>query len=103
MKIKGKLNKPRLYIFKSNKHLYANIIDDHNQKVLTSTSSLSKYIKNETNQFANCQVAKLIGKNIGIKLKKLGINQIIFDRGKNIYHGQVKELAEATRNEGINF
>nr|YP_009396046.1 ribosomal protein L18 [Dasya naccarioides]ARW65232.1 ribosomal protein L18 [Dasya naccarioides] len=98
-KIMGSNNCPRLYIFKSNKHIYAQIIDDQNKYILTSSSTTSKNI----NQMANCNIAKKVGKEIGQKLKEKGINQIIFDRGINKYHGQVKALAEATRQEGINF
>lgn len=105
MKIKGKINKPRLYIFKSNKHIYAQIIDDHKNKVITSSSTLSIEIQNKSKKqiFSNCQTATLIGKNIAQKLKKLGINQIVFDRGRNVYHGKIKALANATRQEGILF
>lgn len=103
MKIKGQADRPRLYIFKSNKHIYAQIIDDYNNKILTSSSTVSKDIKGQIKQFANCKAAKIVGKNIAIKLKNLDIKKIVFDRGKNIYHGQVKELADATRHEGINF
>lgn len=103
MKIKGTTGRPRLYIFKSNKHIYAQIIDDYNNKVLTGSSTLCKDITVKAKKFANCKAAKTIGKSIGIKLKKLDIKKIVFDRGDNIYHGQVKELADAVRNEGINF
>nr|YP_009397494.1 ribosomal protein L18 [Dasyclonium flaccidum]ARW66680.1 ribosomal protein L18 [Dasyclonium flaccidum] len=103
MKIKGQLNRPRLYVFKSNKHIYANIIDDYNSKILTSYSTLSREIQNNKKQFANCETAKIVGKQIGNKLKQLGIKQIVFDRGSRIYHGQIKALADATRGEGINF
>nr|QCI05712.1 ribosomal protein L18 [Cryptopleura ramosa] len=102
-KIKGTLKRPRLYVFKSNKHIYAQLIDDYNNKILTSSSSLSINIKEDKNHYANCETAKIIGKNIAIKLRKKGISQIIFDRGNKIYHGKIKALAEATRNEGINF
>lgn len=103
MTLKGNINRPRLYIFKSNKHIYAHIIDDYHNKVLTSSSTLSKDIKNQTKQFANCKIAMIVGQNIAIKLKKLGIEKIVFDRGDNIYHGQVKALADSARKEGINF
>nr|YP_009392945.1 ribosomal protein L18 [Caloglossa intermedia]ARW61507.1 ribosomal protein L18 [Caloglossa intermedia] len=89
----------RLYIFKSNKHIYAQIIDDKNEKILTSCSTISKNIK----QLANCDTAKQVGKNIATKLKDQGIKNIVFDRGKHKYHGQVKALAEAARLEGICF
>ena len=95
--------KLRLYIFKSNKHIYANLIDDKNKKIITSSSTISKDTKNKINKFKNCSSAKTVGKNIGIKLKKLGINEIVFDRGNNIYHGQVKAIADGTREEGITF
>lgn len=103
MKIKGTIDRPRLYIFKSNKHIYAQIVDDYNKKVLTSSSTISKEIKNFTKASASCKTAKIVGQNIANKLKKLHIKKIVFDRGQNIYHGQIKELANATRNEGINF
>nr|YP_009391292.1 ribosomal protein L18 [Dipterocladia arabiensis]ARW59436.1 ribosomal protein L18 [Dipterocladia arabiensis] len=98
-KIKGSYHCPRLYIFKSNKHIYAQIIDDDNNNILTSSSTISK----EINTFANCTTAKQIGQQVAKKLKEKGITKIIFDRGYNKYHGQIKALAEATREEGINF
>nr|YP_009398741.1 ribosomal protein L18 [Kuetzingia canaliculata]ARW67927.1 ribosomal protein L18 [Kuetzingia canaliculata] len=103
MKHKYKIKKPRLYIFKSNKHLYAYIIDDNQKKILTSSSTISKEINNTKKVFRNCMTAQIIGKNIALKLKQKGIYQIIFDRGNNIYHGQIKALADATRKEGIIF
>lgn len=93
----------RLYIFKSNKHIYANLIDDQKQQIITSSSTISKDIKSNNNTTKNCENATIVGKNISSKIKKLGITEIVFDRGKNIYHGQVKALAEATRKEGIIF
>nr|YP_009393978.1 ribosomal protein L18 [Polysiphonia sertularioides]ARW62540.1 ribosomal protein L18 [Polysiphonia sertularioides] len=98
-----KNTKFRLYIFKSNKHIYANLIDDRKKKIITSSSTISKDTKQESKSIKNCSTAKIVGKNIGIKIKKLGITEITFDRGKNIYHGQVKALAEGTREQGIIF
>nr|QVQ56797.1 ribosomal protein L18 [Erythrocystis saccata] len=95
--------KIRLHIFKSNKHIYATLIDDKENRIITSSSTISKEIRNNKNEFKNCNTAKLVGKSIGVKLKKLGIQEIVFDRGKNLYHGQVKVIAEATREEGIIF
>nr|YP_009399562.1 ribosomal protein L18 [Dictyomenia sonderi]ARW69168.1 ribosomal protein L18 [Dictyomenia sonderi] len=95
--------KLRLYIFKSNKHIYASLIDDSTQKVITSSSTISREIKDKIKCTKNCATSHMVGKHIGIKLKKLGITEIIFDRGKNLYHGQVKAIAEATRKEGIIF
>nr|YP_010619132.1 Ribosomal protein L18 [Pterosiphonia complanata]WAX03145.1 Ribosomal protein L18 [Pterosiphonia complanata] len=95
--------KLRLYIFKSNKHIYANLIDDNKKKVITSSSTISKDINNKIKSVKNCVTAQIVGKHIGVKLKQLGIKEIIFDRGKNLYHGQVKAVADATRKEGIIF
>lgn len=93
----------RLHIFKSNKHIYANLIDEKKKKIITSSSTVSKDTKEKSESATNCNTAKLVGKNIGMKMKKLGISKITFDRGKNIYHGQIKALAEGTREEGIVF
>nr|YP_009395641.1 ribosomal protein L18 [Vertebrata isogona]ARW64609.1 ribosomal protein L18 [Vertebrata isogona] len=95
--------KIRLYIFKSNKHIYAHLIDDKKQKVITSSSTISKDTKKEVKSSSNCYTAKIVGQNIGLKLKKLGIQEIVFDRGNNIYHGQVKAIAEGARETGIIF
>nr|YP_009393362.1 ribosomal protein L18 [Symphyocladiella dendroidea]ARW61924.1 ribosomal protein L18 [Symphyocladiella dendroidea] len=95
--------KLRLYIFKSNKHIYANLIDDNTQKVITSSSTISKEIKDKIKYRRNCAMAEIVGKHIGAKLKKLGVKEVIFDRGNNLYHGQVRAIADATREEGIIF
>nr|QCI04469.1 ribosomal protein L18 [Antithamnion hubbsii] len=102
-KIQGTSERPRLYIFKSNKHIYAQLIDDTNNKIITSLSTISKEIKEDIKQFANCKNAEIIGKQIAIKSKEKGITKIVFDRGDNLYHGKVKALAEAARQEGIDF
>ena len=99
----NKSNRHKIYIFKSNKHIYAHIIDNETNQILTSSSTLSKEISNGIKYTRNCKTAALVGKNIAIKLKQLGIQKIVFDRGKNIYHGQIKALADATRKEGIIF
>nr|CRF40170.1 Ribosomal protein L18 [Laurencia snackeyi] len=96
-------NRHKVYIFKSNKHIYAHIIDNNTNQILSSSSTLSREIAKNTKCTKNCKTAELVGKNIAIKLKKLGIQAIVFDRGKNIYHGQIKALADATRKEGIIF
>nr|YP_009399770.1 ribosomal protein L18 [Digenea simplex]ARW69589.1 ribosomal protein L18 [Digenea simplex] len=102
MKTKHK-SKHRLYIVKSCKHIYAHIIDNQTSKIITTSSTASKEIKSKGQNFRNCCTAKLVGQNIALKLKDLGIQNIIFDRGRNKYHGQVEALAEAARKEGIIF
>ena len=102
-KIKGNLNRPRLYIFKSNKHIYAQIIDDINKKILCSSSSISNELKYNIQSHLNCQVAYIVGKNIGKRAKNIGIKNVLFDRGSRLYHGHIKSLADGVRNEGIKF
>lgn len=94
---------PRLYIFKSNKHIYAQVIDDQHHITITTSSSLCPKLKTNISSSATCVTAKIVGKDIAEKLKNKGITQIVFDRGKRIYHGRIKALAEATRQEGIKF
>nr|YP_009296342.1 ribosomal protein L18 [Sebdenia flabellata]AOM65277.1 ribosomal protein L18 [Sebdenia flabellata] len=102
-KIKGTQDRPRLYIFKSNKHIYAQIINDIEHIIITSSSSNSPKVKNKTKVYANCEIAKIIGKDIAAKSKQKGITKIVFDRGQKLYHGQIKALAESVREEGIIF
>ena len=91
----------RLSVFRSNNHLYAQLIDDVNGTTLTSVSSLEKSIKDKKLQ--KKEIAELIGKSIAKKIISKGIDKVAFDRGKYKYHGLIKILAEAARSEGLNF
>ncbi len=91
----------RLSVFRSNNHLYAQLIDDSNGVTLASSSSLEKSIKDKKLQ--RKEIAELIGKNIAKKIISKGIDKVAFDRGKYKYHGLIKILAEAARSEGLNF
>lgn len=102
-KRKIKRNSPRLFVFRSNKHIYAQVIDDINNITITTSSSVCPKLKTEINSTSTCDTARIIGKDIGTKLRNKGIKQIIFDRGNRIYHGKIKALAESTRSEGIKF
>nr|YP_010197029.1 ribosomal protein L18 [Crassiphycus corneus]UAD84833.1 ribosomal protein L18 [Crassiphycus corneus] len=102
-KIRGTINRPRLCVFRSNKHIYAQIIDDTNKKIITSSSTLEKIIREKIKKSHNCNAARSIGKNIALKSKALGIKEIVFDRQDKIYHGRIQALAEAVREEGIKF
>nr|WOA02430.1 ribosomal protein L18 [Gloiopeltis furcata] len=102
-KIKGTSTRPRLYIFRSNKHIYAQIIDDEKRKILASSSSVSNSLDLKTKSSTNCKISKLIGKDIAEKAIAKGIKSIIFDRGQRIYHGQIEALADAARTTGIYF
>ena len=91
----------RLSVFRSNNHIYAQLIDDSNGITLASASSLEKSIKEKKLQ--RKEIAELIGKNIAKKIISKGIDKVAFDRGKYKYHGLIKILAEAARVEGLNF
>jgi len=96
-------HQPRLYVFRSNKHIYAQVIDDNRNITITTSSSLCPKLKTQISSSATCEAARIVGQDIAYKLKDKGITKIIFDRGKKIYHGRIKALAEAARNEGIKF
>nr|YP_010199039.1 ribosomal protein L18 [Hydropuntia urvillei]UAD88488.1 ribosomal protein L18 [Hydropuntia urvillei] len=104
-KIRGTDTRPRLCVFKSNKHIYAQIIDDSHNKIITSSSTITKIVKGNKNKHSssNCYIARIVGKDIAQKSKMLGIEKVIFDRQNKIYHGKIKALAEAVRQEGIKF
>ena len=91
----------RLSVYRSNNHLYAQLIDDNNGITLASSSSLEKSIKDKKLQ--RKEIAELIGKNIAKKIISKGIDKVAFDRGKYKYHGLIKILADAARSEGLNF
>ena len=90
-----------LTVFKSNFHIYAQLIDDSKGKTLASSSSSEKEIKNK--KLNKKEVAELVGKEIAQRAKKSGISEVYFDRGGFLYHGRVKALAEAAREGGLKF
>lgn len=102
-KIVGTDIRPRLYVFRSNKHIYAQLINDTSARTIFTMSSLSLSKIDKTIVFANCTTSKIIGKYIGQKCQELGISHIVFDRGKKLYHGCIKSVAEGTRTQGIKF
>ena len=94
-------NRKRLSVFRSNNHIYAQLIDDLKGITLASSSSIEKSIKEKN--LSKKEVAELIGKDIAKKIISKGIDKVAFDRGKYKYHGLIKILAEAARSEGLNF
>ena len=104
-KIRYKLTKHskrnRLSVFKSNMHIYAQLIDDSSGKTLASSGSIQSSIKNK--KLNRKETAELIGKEIAKKIISQGIKDVSFDRGKYKYHGLIKILADAARSEGLNF
>nr|WP_299343379.1 50S ribosomal protein L18 [Allomuricauda sp.] len=92
--------RPRLSIFRSNKEIYAQLIDDNKGVTLASASSRDKEIEAKGTK---TEVAALVGKAIAEKAQKLGVETVAFDRGGNLYHGRVKSLAEGAREAGLKF
>ena len=103
VKISGNSEMPRLAVYRSNKHIYAQIIDDTKGITLTSAGSVEKVLKEKMPHGGNIEASKEIGKLIAEKAKEKGITKIVFDRGGNIYHGRVAALAEAARENGLQF
>ncbi|MEZ0329653.1 MAG: 50S ribosomal protein L18 [Dissulfuribacterales bacterium] len=103
-KLSGTPERPRLVVFKSAKHIYAQIIDDTKHMTLLSASSLSKELQEQLKDVTGkVSVAQLVGKLIAQKAKANGITRIAFDRGGYIYHGRVKALADSAREAGLEF
>ena len=100
-KAKSISSRNRLTVFRSNNHIYAQLIDDKNGITIASSSSLEKSIKDKN--LHRKEIAELIGKNIAKKIISKGIDKVAFDRGKYKYHGLIKILADAARSEGLNF
>nr|QWK43014.1 ribosomal protein L18 [Saccharina subsessilis] len=101
--IKGSNLKPRLAVFRSNKHIYAQVIDDSCSKTIISCSTLELEVKAKCDKTSNKLASKIVGEIIGTRLLEQNIKEIIFDRGKKSYHGRIKELAEGARLVGLNF
>ena len=97
----GTSETPRLCVFRSNKEIYAQIIDDESRTTLVSASSLEKDLKVENG--SNVEAAKVVGKALAERAKKAKITKVVFDRGGYLYHGRVKALAEAARENGLEF
>ena len=100
-KTKSVSNRNRLTVFRSNNHIYAQLIDDNKGVTIASSSSLEKTIKEKNLQ--RKEIAEHIGKSIAKKIISKGIDKVAFDRGKYKYHGLIKILADAARSEGLNF
>ena len=99
-KVFGTASKPRLAVFKSNKNIYVQAIDDLSQNTIATASSLSSDLKNEK---LSVETSKKVGENLGEELSKIGIKEAVFDRGGYIYHGRVEAVAEGIREKGIKF
>ncbi|MBN2667545.1 MAG: 50S ribosomal protein L18 [Bacteroidales bacterium] len=101
-KISGTAEKPRVAVFRSNKQIYAQVIDDNNGVTLLSVSSREKEMAAQTG-IKKTEQAKLVGKSLAEKCREKGIENVVFDRSGYKYHGRVKSLADAAREGGLKF
>jgi len=100
-KVAGTATKPRLSVFRSNREIYAQLIDDENSQTLTAASSKDKDIAAQKGP--KVDMAKLVGTAVAKKATELGISACVFDRGGNLYHGRIKAVAEGAREGGLQF
>ena len=99
----GTAERPRLAVFRSNNHMYAQIIDDTVGKTLVSASTLDKDVKAELEKTNNVEAATVVGTVVAKKALEKGITTVVYDRGGFVYEGKVKALAEAAREAGLKF
>ena len=102
-KIESTVSRPRLCVFRSLNHIYAQLIDDSRRHTLTSASTLDPEIRGQLDGKAKTAKAELVGSLVAKRALANGINQVVFDRGGYKYHGRVKALAEAARQTGLKF
>ncbi|MDY3025480.1 MAG: 50S ribosomal protein L18 [Candidatus Faecivicinus sp.] len=102
-KISGTPDRPRLCVYRSNMHIYAQIIDDVAGNTLVAASTVEKEIASQLQELDKKGAAKLVGKIVAERAVKAGINEVVFDRGGYIYTGRVAELAAGAREGGLNF
>jgi len=96
-------DRKRLSVFRSSKHIYAQVIDDANGRTVASASSLEKDMRGSLKTGANIEAAKAVGKRLAERASAKGIKEVVFDRGGYLFHGRVKALADAAREGGLSF
>lgn len=102
-KVVGTVERPRLNVFRSSKHIYAQVIDDTNGVTIVSASTLDKSISEGIENGGSIEAARKVGELIAQRAKEKGIASVVFDRGGYLYHGRVQALADAAREVGLEF
>ena len=102
-KISGTAQQPRLAVFRSNQHMYAQLIDDTAHNTIVAASTMESEIASKLSSTSNVEAAQAVGEALAKKALEKGITEAVFDRGGYIYHGKVKALAEAAREAGLQF
>jgi large subunit ribosomal protein L18 len=101
--LNGTAERPRLAVFRSNNHIYAQVIDDSAQSTLCSASTVDKELRSSATTGSTCDASVAVGQLVAKRALAKGISQVVFDRGGNLYHGRVKALADAAREAGLQF
>ena len=102
-RLSGTAARPRLAVFRSLKHIYAQAIDDEQGHTLAHVSTLTATLRAGEARGGNVEAAKRVGQEIARRLREIGVEQVVFDRGGFVYHGRVRALAEAAREGGLKF
>lgn len=101
--VQGDADRPRLSVFRSLAHIYAQVIDDQRQRTVVAASSLDPEVRPEAEKAKKVEAGRLVGRLIARRAKERGIRRVVFDRGGYLYHGRVKALAEGAREGGLEF
>lgn len=102
-RVMGTSDRPRLAVFRSNQHIYVQLIDDTRHHTLVSASTLDADLKADLESGSNCDASAKVGKLVAERAIAQGVTKVVFDRGGNLYHGRVKALADAAREGGLDF
>ncbi|PSP17194.1 MAG: 50S ribosomal protein L18 [Cyanobacteria bacterium QS_8_64_29] len=102
-RISGTAQRPRLSVFRSGQHIYAQAIDDTRHHTLAAASTLDRQLREQYPAKATCETAAVVGQLLAERARQQGIQQVVFDRGGHRYHGRVKALADAAREGGLQF
>ncbi|MBX6352447.1 MAG: 50S ribosomal protein L18 [Thermoflavifilum sp.] len=102
-RVSGTPERPRLNVFRSNKHIYAQVIDDTTGRTLVSASTVDKELRGSVEHGGNVEAARKVGELVARRALEKGIKQVVFDRGGYLYHGRVAALADAAREAGLEF
>jgi large subunit ribosomal protein L18 len=102
-KIRGSAERPRLSVYRSLHHIYAQVVSDATGRTLIAVSTMSPMLRDELKSKSGVTAAKLVGKSVAERCREAGIGEVVFDRNGFLYHGRVKALAEAAREAGLKF
>jgi large subunit ribosomal protein L18 len=102
-RVRGRSQAPRVNVFRSLKHIYAQIIDDSSGQTLVAASTVDKEVRQTLKSGGSVAAARVVGKTLAERAKAAGLTRVVFDRGGYAYHGRVKALAEAARESGLKF